>query len=73
MLQLFYRYLLDLLRDKFPECGFVVYIHTDKDSGYVTRGYHMITKITNTFDIKKICKRVSLFRWYSRASNSLLL
>lgn len=61
MLQLFYKYLLNLLKDKFPECEFVAYIHTDKDSGYITRGYHMVTKLTNTFEIRKFAKEYPYF------------
>jgi hypothetical protein len=61
MSQQFHECLLDLLKDKFPECEFVVYIHTDKDSRYITRGYHMVTRLTNTFEIRKFAKEYPYF------------
>lgn len=60
MLQLFSKYLLNLLRSRFPECEFV-YFYTDKDSGFVTRGYHIVTKLTNTLEIKKFAKEYPYF------------
>ena len=61
MLQLFYKYLLNLLKDKFPKCEFVVYICMDKDSKYVIRGYRIITRLTNTFEIRKFAKEYPYF------------
>ena len=52
MLYSFYIGVKNLLKSEFPKCEFVVHIYTHKDSGFVTRGYHIVTENTNIYEIR---------------------
>jgi len=51
----------NLLKSEFPKCEFVVHIYTHKDSGFVTRGYHIVTKNTNIYEIRNFARKYPYF------------
>ena len=61
MLQSFYIGFKNLLKSEFPKCEFVVHIYTHKDSGFVTRGYHIVTENTNTYEIRNFARKYPYF------------